>query len=147
DDVLSDPCGARGRPLAAAGNDGEVLLAALHVGDGTLENSGPDVELPQALSALRVEGFQITALLAVEHEAARRRHRPADERQVFLDAPRDLLLHGVPRLELAEESAAVRLVEIELRGEIELARVVRLVLARDIHAEVEGRDVDEARLL
>src|SRR5213593_2950047 len=68
DDLLADLSEERGRPLDAAGNDGEVLLAVLHVGDGALENSGPDVELPQDLSALRVDGLQITALIAVEHE-------------------------------------------------------------------------------
>src|SRR5262249_44290455 len=147
DDLLPDLSEERRRSRDAAGDHCHILLAVQHVRDGTLENSRPDVELPKDLSGLRVDSLQITTLGPVEHEATRRGHRAAEERQVFLDSPYGLLLHRVPRLELREESAAVRLVEIELRGEIELARIVGLVLAGDVHAEVERRDVDEARLV
>src|SRR5689334_17577973 len=59
DDLLPDLSQERGRPLDAAGDHREILLAVQDVCDGALENSGPDVELPQDLPALRVDGLQV----------------------------------------------------------------------------------------
>src|SRR5256885_7660264 len=126
--------------------DGQVLLAIDRVGHRALEYSGADVELPQDVTRLRVDALDDAVRVAVEDQATRGGHRAAEERQVLLDAPGGRLLHRIPGLELREVPARAGLVEVELGGEVELARCVVLRLARDIHAQVEGRDVDQPGL-
>ena len=60
--------------------------------------------------------------VAVKDQAARGGHHAAEEGQVLLDAPGGRLLHRVPGLQLREVRARASLVEVELGGQVELAR-------------------------
>src|SRR5207247_4616195 len=146
DDLLTDLAQKRRRPLHATRDDRQILLAVHSVGDRALEYAGADVELPQDVAGLGVDALEGTVRVAVEDQAARSGHGAAEEWQVLLDAPDSRLLHRIPGLELREVPARAGLVEVELGGEVELARCVVLRLARDIHAQVEGRDVDQPGL-
>src|SRR5207244_12429634 len=112
----------RRRALQVTCDECQRLRAVDSGGDRALEDAGADVELPQDVAGLGVDALEGTVRVAVEDQSARSGHGAAEEWQVLLDAPDSRLLHRIPGLELREVPARAGLVEVELGGQVELAR-------------------------
>src|SRR6476619_4144292 len=132
--------------LEPTGDDGDVLLAIELVGDCTLADSGPGVELPQFLACFGIERLEPALDVAVKDEPAAGCQGAAPERQLLLAAPDPLLIDRVPCHQFAHETTWTRLVQIELLGEIERALLLFFLLPDEIHAEIEARDVNQTGL-
>src|SRR5262245_37779588 len=132
--------------LESARDDGDILLAILLVGDRTLADPGPGVELPQFLAGFGIERLEPALDIAVEDKAAACRQGAAQERQLLFAAPDPLLTDRIPRHHFAHEATWTGLVEIERLVELERALLPFFLLTDEIHAEIEGRDVDQTGL-
>src|SRR5271154_6612151 len=93
-------------PAAYARQDGDVFVAVRPaIGHRLADDPRSCFELPFELACLGVDGLEPAIHGSVENEPARGGHRAAPQRQVLLDGPDRLALHGIPCGELAAIAA------------------------------------------
>src|SRR5439155_17549928 len=92
-----------------AGADGDVLHAVEHVGHRTSDYAAIDRYLPELLSLVGAVGAEAHVGRALEDQVAGRRERTAVPEVIVLNPPSGLLLHGIPR----EQVASARVLAIQ----------------------------------
>src|SRR3954462_10614061 len=133
-------------PSADPGEDGDVLLAVRsQVRHRVADDPGRSLEPPELLAGLPVDRLEPAFHRSVEDQAAGGGECPAIRRERLLDLPDHLALRGVP----GDEAAAIAARAREHAHDGADGRLADRVLhfhAFVIHADVVGRDVEEARL-
>src|SRR5882762_111634 len=131
------------RPAADSGEHGDVLLAVgPQIGHRVADDPGGCLELPQQRAGGRIDRLEPAFHRAVEHDAGRRRQRPAVRRQVLLHFPFRLADGGIPRDEPAAVTARAR-VHAHDRADVRLTGRVLHLYALVVHADVVGGDVEQ----
>src|SRR5262245_5375992 len=95
-------------PAADAGQDRNVLFAAMLIGGDVADDAGRGLELVEFLAGLGVDGFEIAFERTVEHHASSRCQGTRPDRELLFDRPDDLAGLAVPGNEVAHVGLARR---------------------------------------
>src|SRR5262249_9954535 len=133
------------RAQRTARRDRDVLLAVDRVADDAARLRRAEIERPQLLTILGVDGNHFALGGALEDQVARRGERVADERRAIGPLPHDLVLVNV---EGAQDAGLLVATEV-LGGDAgkELAALVgEIGHVRVLHAELVRRNIEVAGL-
>src|SRR5262245_56606128 len=95
-------------PAADAGQNRNVLLAAMLIGGDVSDDAGRRLELVEFLARLGVDGLEIAFECAVKHHASSRCQGTRPDRELLFDRPDDLAGLAVPGNEVAHVGLARR---------------------------------------
>src|SRR5215471_17626761 len=131
-------------PATDAGQNRDVLLAAMLIGRHVADDAGRRLELVEFLAGLGVDSLEVAFERAVEHHAASRCQRTRPDRELLFHRPDDLAGLAVPGNEVAHVGLAGRWVHRQRGPDIGLARRVAHPEWLIVHAHVVGRHVEQA---
>src|SRR5579863_10255545 len=122
----SQPVTAFGQPLGETDScpsshtrqNGDILLALVHVSDGVADNARGRVELIENLSRSRIDCFKPAAQCPVEQDATVGGQRPAVVLKQVVDGPLSLARDLVERYKPAAHVAMVRRIHAEQGADI-----------------------------
>src|SRR5262249_19550139 len=126
-------------PAADAGQDRNVLLAAMLIGRHVSNDAGRRLELVEFLARLGIDGLEVAFERSVEHHAAGGRQGARPDRELFRQRPDDLAGLAVPGNEVAHVGFAGRRIHRQRRPDIGLACRVADPERLIVHSELVGR--------